>query len=337
MNNARIKECSELSSEILRNFELSEIPVSIIVLKCLRLCRLLGDEEGTQLFTFESSGYSYDAKRIMTKDSWRMSELAGRRYFKEESDGEKKKQVEYAELQMIGELEELISSQKIRLSAANDPDISISSANPSQMVFAPGGNQSERKALVDSILHAQKLLQKITGNLYNYILKIYNRLTYGNIVEDTFTKSRLEVNERLANLCPQAIGKFIAVYDNMDSDNPEDWANAVHSCRRILLDLADALYPPQEETMTKNGKEIKLGKDQYINRLIQFISEKEGSKTYAEIVGADLSSIGERIDAIYSATNKGTHADTTKDEAARYVIHTYLLISDIIALEKPDE
>ena len=332
MNSAKIKECSDLASEVLRNFELSEIPVSNIILKCLRLCRLLGDEDGILLFTYELSGYANNGNNKMSPESWRVSKLAGRHYFKAVGDNKDTEQKEFADLRMVAELEETIESQKIRLSAAADPNISLSSANPSQAVFAPAGNGRERGALVNSIISAQKTLQKITGNLYDYVLQIYNRLAYGNIIEDTFFKSRMSVNEKLVEMCPQSIGKFIAVYDNMDSDNPEDWANAVHSCRRILLDLADALYPPRS-SIDINGKTIKLGKDQYINRLMQYISDKEGSKTYTQIVGADLSSVGERIDAIYNASNKGTHSEITKEEAARYVIHTYLLISDIIALD----
>lgn len=57
MNSERIIECTKLSEEILKNFELSELPVSKIILKCLRLCRLLNDEDGILLFTYESSGY----------------------------------------------------------------------------------------------------------------------------------------------------------------------------------------------------------------------------------------------------------------------------------------
>lgn len=161
---------------------------------------------------------------------------------------------------------------------------------------------------------------------------MYNNLMYGNIVEDTFTRARLEANEKLAKLCPDAIKKFVSVYDNMDSNNPEDWANAVHSCRRILLDMADALYPPRDQPISVNGKAIKVGAEQYINRLIQFVSSKVESKTYADVVGADLSSIGIRLDAINNAVCKGTHVDVSKDEASRYIIHTYLLISDIISL-----
>lgn len=57
-----------------------------------------------------------------------------------------------------------------------------------------------------------------------------------------------------------------------------------------------------------------------------------GVRAYADVVGADLSSIGIRLDAINNAVCKGTHVDVSKDEASRYIIHTYLLISDIISL-----
>lgn len=331
MNSTRIKECTELSADILKNFELSELPVSKIILKCLRLCRLLGDEDGILLFTYESAGYPTSASG-MSNDSWRIAEIAGRRYFETiEKNGVKEKK-EYARTQLISEIEESIASQKIRLAAATDPNVSLSSANPHQFVQSPAGNIVERSTIVNSIIQNQSLLQKVTGKLYAYVLQIYNKLMYGNIVEDTFTTARLQVNDELAEICPKAVEKFISVYSNMDSDNPEDWANAVHSCRRILVELANALYPPQDEPLIVNGKNIKIGLDQYINRLIQFINSKAGSKTYAEVVGADLNSIGMRLDAINDAVCKGTHVDVSKDEASRYILHTYLLISDIISL-----
>ncbi len=98
--------------------------------------------------------------------------------------------------------------------------------------------------------------------------------------------------------------------------------------------MADALYPARDKPVIVAGKSIKVRTEEYINRLIQFISDKKESKAFSKIVGADLASIGERLDAIYNATNKGTHSDVSKEEAARYIVHTYLLISDIIALVK---
>lgn len=153
--------------------------------------------------------------------------------------------------------------------------------------------------------------------------------------EDTdsiFSRFRKNADKKLETFAPSIPEKLASVYSNIDSDNPEDWANAVHSCRRILVDLADALYPPQEEPIMIGGKPVKVGPEQYINRLVQFTAGKAGSKTYRDVVGADLSSIGMRLDAINDAVCKGTHTEITKDEASRYIIHTYLLISDIVAL-----
>lgn len=321
MNSDRIRECTELSSEILKNFELSELPVSKIILKCLRLCRLLGDEEGILLFTYESSGYPSSSSG-MPADSWRVAGIAGRRYFESVEKNGTQEEKEFAKTQLISEIEETIATQKIRLAAATDPDVSLSSANPYQNVYAPAGNTNERNKIVNAIKQNQSLLQKVTGKLYAYVLQIYNNLMYGNIVEDTFTRARLLVNDKLSLMCPKAIEKFVSVYSNMDSGNPEDWANAVHSCRRILVDVADALYPPRNEPIVINGKSIKVGADQYINRLIQFISTKTDSKTFKDVVGSDLSSIGERLDAINNAVCKGTHVEVSRDEASRYIIHT---------------
>lgn len=156
MNSSRIEECTDLASEILRNFELSEIPINNIILKGLRLCRLLGDDDGILLFTFESSGYPFDKTNNFTPEAWRIAKIAGRRIFEIEKD--------------------------------------------------------------------------------------------------------------------------------------------------------------------------KTGKDQYINRLIQFIASKSNSSTYNSIVGSDLKSIGERLDAINDAVCKGTHTDITKEEASKYLIHTYIII-----------
>lgn len=331
MNSNRLKECTELSKEILKNFELSEIPVGNIILKGLRLCRLLGDEDGILLFTFESSGYPHGSDGRLTAEALRIAKLAHRGY--QQYDYKSQKVVDYISWVLISDIESNIQTLRIKLSAAVDPNISLTSANPNQYLHAPSGNSAERSQITSIINQQSTILAQVKGALYNYVLTIYNKLVYGNIVEDIFTTARLETNEKLGLYCPKSIERFVTVYENLSSDNPEDWSNAVHSCRRILVDLADAFYPPSDTPIQLNGKSIKIGKDQYVNRLIQYISSKSISKTYNDVVGSDLSSIGLRLDAINDAVCKGTHVDVTKDEATRYIIHTYFLISDIISLQ----
>lgn len=329
MNTNRIDDCTTLSKEILEDFELTRIPIENIILKCLRLCRLLGDNTGIQLFTYESSGYPCSPSGL-SQDVWQIAQLAGRTYMTPNPVNPSLMQYFHIPV-LLCEFQSIIDTNNMQIFAAVDPNVSIV-GTPYQQVGYQRSNQMERASAVTAVINAQKWLQAIRGRLYDYILRIHNNLLYGNIVEDTFTKARLGTNLRLNTLCPQAINKFVSVYNNMGSNNPEDWANAVHSCRRILVDLADALYPPRNESIKVGNKEIKVGHDEYINRLVQFIENKKGSKTYSDVVGADLSSIGKRLDAINDAVCKGTHAEITKDEASRYIIHTYFLISDIIAL-----
>lgn len=81
MNSERILECTKLSKEILKNFEMSELPINNIILKCLRLCRLMNDTDGISLFQFESSGYTSTPDGIPL-DAWEIAKLAGRVYKK---------------------------------------------------------------------------------------------------------------------------------------------------------------------------------------------------------------------------------------------------------------
>jgi hypothetical protein len=330
MNSERIKECTNLANEILRNIELSEMPMKNIPLKCLRLCRLLNDEDGVLLFTFESSGYPLTEGGYVTNDAWRISEIACRRYW--EKDDKTKENTEYINTFLFAEMEETLASLKLRLQSASDPNISLSSANPLQYVGPPLGNANERGYAVRDITTYAQRIEKVRGAIYKYVLNIYNKLKYGVVIEDIFTNSCIAVNEKLSKICPEAISKFVSVYNNIDSGNSEDWANAVHSCRRIIKDVADRLYPPTDEKLIVGTKTIELTEDKYINRLIQFIVSKSSSSTYSSVVGTSLESIGNRIDAINEAVCKGTHTEINRGEAQRYIIYTYLLLGDIVSL-----
>jgi hypothetical protein len=49
-------------------------------------------------------------------------------------------------------------------------------------------------------------------------------------------------------------------------------------------------------------------------------------------VGSHLKFLGDRLDAVFHAAQKGSHAAVSHDEANRYVIYTYMLVGDILAL-----
>jgi len=183
---------------------------------------------------------------------------------------------------------------------------------------------------------AQGGLQETNAKVYKYVLDIYFQKKFSEISQEIFESTRSMVDNKLKELIPESVKKFISIYDNLKSDNVEDWSNAVHSCRKLLKDVADKLFPPNPEgqdTIERDGKKIKVGDGNYINRLICYIQDKSGSDTFKSIVGTNLRYTGERIDAISDAIQKGSHTDITNQyEAERFVIYTYLLLGDIISL-----
>ena len=175
-------------------------------------------------------------------------------------------------------------------------------------------------------------LSDIVNILYNRVYKetinILSYLKFGGIIETIFEDTKKLVDSKLVDVCPDAIEKFTSTYERLKETNPESWAQAVTTCRRILKDFADAIYPPKDTPV--NGR--KVGEDEYINRLWAFASEKSKSDTNKELIQSEVEYIGRRIDSLYDLTCRGTHAEISKDEAERAVIRTYLLIGDLITL-----
>ncbi|WJH38964.1 hypothetical protein N7E02_18760 [Aliirhizobium terrae] len=174
------------------------------------------------------------------------------------------------------------------------------------------------------------------GFLHRYVSRKHDELRFSGIAEDIFSRLRTTVDENIGLLAPKAVQKFAAAYDNLKSENPEDWANAVHTCRRILQDIADVVYPPREDRIIASGqkeKRIKLGVDNYINRLVAYVEDKANSSRYEAVVGSSLNFLGDRLDAAFTAAQKGSHSEiSSQEEADRYVVYTYMLVADLLSL-----
>ncbi len=172
--------------------------------------------------------------------------------------------------------------------------------------------------------------------IHEYAIRKHYEIRFSSLAEDVFGRVRSRIDSSIGHAVPDAVRKFAAVHDNLSSDNPEDWSNAAHSCRRVLQDLADAVFPSQDKPTTRmvdgKPKEIGLGVNQYINRLIAYIEDSSESGRFREIVGSHLRYMGDRLDALFGAAQKGSHSTVTKEEADRCVVYTYLIVGDILSL-----
>lgn len=327
-------EALEISEVILRNIELTELPLTNIALKASRLARLTNDFVYQRIMEFEASGYPTTPNGV-ENSIYQLAVIANRESQKKDKNTEEI--TKYITLESIEELERQVATAQVALDAARDPNVSISSANPNQTVWSPIGNKLERDTIRKQVSDAQSKLSKRRSFIYSYALQKHYELKFSGIADDIFSRIRESVDSSIGNNVPEAAQKLAAVYESLQSENPENWSNSVHSCRRILQDLADAVFPVPEDIKTRpEGKEdrvIKLGKDNYINRLVAYIEENSSSVRFNEIVGSHLMYIGDRLDAVFKAAQKGSHDNiVTREEADRYVVYTYMIVGDILSL-----
>jgi len=285
-----------------------------------------------KILEYEVSGYPTTSTGV-APEVWKLALKAGRGFVYTEIITKKKSERIY--IDSIDSLEDTIRTTEAALAAARDPENPGAGRKFMGTELAPG-NSVERGVRLSASQEAAQRLASRRNLIYQYVQRKHYELKFSGIADDVFSRTRERVDTTIGEILPDAVRRFTAVYDNLRSENPEDWSNAVHSCRRILTDLADAVFPPtndQREVKTESGiKLVKLGKENYINRILAFVEERSNSERFQDVVGSHINFVAKRIESIVLAVNKGTHDVVTKQEAERYVVYTYLLVGDILSL-----
>jgi hypothetical protein len=187
----------------------------------------------------------------------------------------------------------------------------------------------------NQIKNCKEILSRIKNRVNIYLSGVEKQLIFGQFQSDIFEENRSYVDKKLAELCPNVLNKFVSAYKRLGENNPESWAQAITSCRRLLESLADTLYPPTDKIIVgSDGKERKLTKDKYIMRLWQYISENIPKSTAGSLLQVQIEDYGNRIDKLYAMTNKGVHAEISKFEVNQCVIQTYLMIGDLLRIKQ---
>ena len=327
IDNKEIKEeALNLAKETLDDIELSRLPMANIALKASRLARLVNNFDLEKIFEYEAGGYP-KTKDGIAPNVWQLGIKAGR---VSTNSYDKEVMSCYA----ITTIEHRIEANKIALEQAHDRNVSISSANPYQNITLPPTNAGERKVRLTSINEDTILLAERTRFIYSNVKKIYMDLKFSSLTESIWLKMKSRIDSYISDIIPEETQKLTAIYDSLNDDNPEKWSTALTTCRRMLKTVADKLYPPTDKTIKKGKSEIKLGEEQFINRLICYIEENSTHKTLDKITNSNIEYIGTRLDNILDETCKGTHANVDKEEAERCFMHVYMLIGDILEIQR---
>ena len=217
----------------------------------------------------------------------------------------------------------IIETYKSSIEAAKDRDVAISSANPNQRVYSPMGNFIERGGIRNEAKKVVGHLASYRTETYNFVSGIYTKWKLGDITESVFEKKRKKTDPVLMEMFPDAQQRLNSIEQNIKSKNPEDWKNAVASCRTLFMDIADILNPP------KTTDE----KPKYINRLKDYVSPKSKDSTKNQLLKSYLDELKIRMELTIDITQGSSHKDRPQlDSAENIVLYTYLVISELLEI-----
>jgi len=177
-----------------------------------------------------------------------------------------------------------------------------------------------------AVEQAEMVLERVHNRLYRWTSACLNRLLFEAVPEEVMSETRKKVDAALARMAPTALEKFAVAYQELQGSSAENWCNACTAVRRVLLDFADAVFPPRDELV--GGR--KVGKYEYINRLWAHAKNRIASESTRGVALAEVEDLGHRIDAIYKLSNRGVHDSVSRDEAERIIARTYFLIADLL-------
>lgn len=326
------KQVIEACEKVMEGIEDNKISGSSALLLCQKIARLTNDLDAMIWLNYEAEGYkrTTDGKHI-DSEAFKIAWNHKRGYVK---DGD---QVIFTEL--ISQLEEAIEANKISLKSFSTQGASVSGEWAiGAMNRLVGGVQASVSNLNSDIKTNSRKRAILMNEYYNYAHKKYISLQFGNYNLGIFNNYQTKVNNYFSTLDKNLLLKLDAIQNAINSDNKENFSQALTTCRKlydvIAKDLFSKLFPNYSEKKYKtlSGKEIDISGNHTLNQLSAVIETLEKKGANNTIIGSNIIYLVDWLTNINNNQCNGVHNDVTKDIAERCIIQTYISLAGIIDL-----
>lgn len=326
--NSRIQEARRVASELLDTLETSFKDIDSIILKAQRLARLMRDADAQKWLDLEMRGYPPNFNFAVLGTCAKYAISSGRH---DKSEG-KYWTASLPELAANADSEQtLMASIKPIAPPGNAKDFVEKSATEALMKTQASMQYSQKKRFAAS----KQLYSSIKSGIHSFATDMYIALELGDAAQSIFESARSEVDKFVRAHCPKAAEKLIAINERIAESSAESHSAALTTCRRLLMTVADSLFPARDEDwVDRSNKKRKVGVEQYKNRLLAYISERSVSGSDSAILESELEFIAAKLDAVYEKTCKGVHIEVSENEARLAVISTYILLGEIARFAK---
>ena len=314
-----------VAQELLESLETSQLPIDEILMKAKRLARLMRDPFAQVWLDLETRGYPHEFNFDDLGNCQQYARKGGRF-----TPDDKYYLVGLPNLEAQVKADEAIidsfRTSKYSTSAKDYVEASATSNLNTGLI-------KYQRSKIEAYAQTKSLFISLKSAIHFYATDIFLAIELGDIAQDIFEEAREKVDIFVRVNCPKAAEKLITINERMKENLPESRSAALTSCRRLLMTVADSIFPPQAtDWKDTKGKLRKVGPEEYKNRLLAFTENRIGSDSSFSILDSEIEHLSARLDAVYEKDSKGVHADVSADEARLAVIQTYLFIGEIARL-----
>ena len=185
-------------------------------------------------------------------------------------------------------------------------------------------------------LHTIK--QRIKTRCLNYAIRVERQLQAQSKSQNFLQRIQNEVNNYFKAHSEDVYTKLQKAAQLVDSNDSEDYSLLLTQVRRAIKASADFLYPPITEPIKcSDGKERKLGDDQYLNRLQEFLMTTFPESTSRDLIRAELEHLDTLARRLNEIASKGVHADVSPQEAKQGLLGLYMFLYNVaVKLQNKD-
>lgn len=151
---------------------------------------------------------------------------------------------------------------------------------------------------------------------YEEAYRIEELLEFGQIPARAIETTFEFVDAQLLAIVPKAAERLITAYRNLAERNQENWENVVDTCRRVIKDFADAVYPARSESV--DG--MVVSDDKYLNRVRAFVKENVESRRQAQQTDSVLQLLGELLAKTDNLASRSVHSGAVSRYEAERVL-----------------
>lgn len=326
-------EAIDVLKSVLRDFFSGSVDIKSVLLRCSHVCQILGWKEQLSWFENELLGYPEGVelpshrKGIRGRTEWLVAGgmnavMAGVVDDMYSSTG---KPTEYVEMDVRAGIDWILSK-------AHSGYVEGAGEKSSRYIsFQKKHVETEEARIYDKSVF-QAIVTNIENLVFRFVSESYALLHYGDVLKGIWQGYSAKIDE---HLIPIGLSKHLdAIRNGLSSENPQEWKQAMWSCRDVLHDLAVYLWRDQRKTYEylpgggENNK-LEVTENHYINRLGAYLHQQAIKKEHRDYIGAEMERIYNSIKTLHDLDNQA-HGEITLDDARSVAIGTYIILGELV-------